>query len=176
MNDDSDNREQDRTGPLNRAAFDIDIAAAHAGARSDASPYALLLCDVDCFSSYNKRYGWHSGDVVLHRIVEGLTAACRPGEGLYRYAGGEKFFVLLADTELRAAAAVGERLRCAVENLRVPRDDCGPSHVLTMSVGVASVQAGHHHAVADVVAEAERRVLVAKHSGRNRVDPPARVP
>ena len=163
------NRTDARTGLLNAAAFETDIAAIDGRARCDGATYAIALCDIDHFGPYNNRYLYHNGNIVLRRVAEALSAACRPGDVVYRY-GGEELAVVLPDTELRDAAALAERLRRAVQELGIPHENRPPPHLVTITAGVAALDVERHRTPEDLVVAANRRLRVAKDGGRNRVD------
>ncbi|MEY2513868.1 MAG: hypothetical protein QOJ89_1226 [bacterium] len=165
----AENRHDARTGLLNAGAFETDIAAIDARARREGRPYAIALCDVDHFGRYNNRYLYHNGNRVLREVADAMSAVCRPHDVVYRY-GGEELAVVLPDTELCDAAALAERLRCAVEELRIPHDNRPPPHHVTISVGVASIDLERHRTSEGLVIAANLCLLVAKSSGRNRVD------
>lgn len=158
-----------RTGLLNAAAFEADVVGMHVGARENGRTYAIALCDIDFFGNYNNRYLYHRGNEVLRRVADALTSVCRPGDHVYRY-GGEELVVLLPDTAERDAAALAERLRIAVERLGITHENRPPPHQVTISVGVASFDAQQHATATDLLVAANRRLRVAKESGRNRVD------
>ena len=63
---------------------------------------------------------------------------------------------------------VGERLRAAVENLRIENEGC-PQGVVTVSVGAASASISGEAAAARLVKEADRALYDAKCAGRNLV-------
>jgi diguanylate cyclase (GGDEF)-like protein len=163
-------RRDDRTGLLNAAAYEADIVGVDALARQDGTGYAVALCDIDYFGAYNKRYLFEPANLVLRRVADALRAVCRPGDLVYRW-GGEELVVVLPNTRLPDAAALGERLRAAVEALAVPHENRPPPNQLTISVGVAAFDREQHEGPADVFAAANEQLLVAKSLGRNLVQP-----
>lgn len=81
--------------------------------------------------------------------------------------GGEEFALLLPETPLDGAALVGERLRHALADNRVPAA-AGVTFSFTASVGVS--QLGASDAVLDsLLARADEALYRAKRGGRNRV-------
>jgi diguanylate cyclase (GGDEF)-like protein len=79
----------------------------------------------------------------------------------------------LRDTDAAGAQVVGERLRAAVEKLRIKNQGC-PQGVVTVSVGAASAKLTGEVAAARLVKEADRALYGAKCAGRNRVELAAR--
>src|SRR6185437_16314945 len=91
----------------------------------------------------------------------------RPDDVLARY-GGEEFIVLLRDCTAVGAQAVAERLRSAVQHLRM--DNAGsPELMVTVSIGVASGGLADSATAEQMVEDADRALYEAKISGRNRV-------
>jgi predicted ATPase len=75
---------------------------------------------------------------------------------------------VIADADEHAAAIVAERLRTAVEGLRIPHVGT-PSGVVTVSIGVVAVRAKRKGVARDLVERADRALYRAKGTGRNRV-------
>jgi diguanylate cyclase (GGDEF)-like protein len=78
--------------------------------------------------------------------------------------GGEEFALLLPETNRTDAFALTERLRSAVERLRLE----APKVVRTISVGLAEVLPGET-AVDAALARAHQALYAAKRAGRNRI-------
>jgi diguanylate cyclase (GGDEF)-like protein len=128
----------------------------------------LLLLDVDHFKRVNDAFGHLYGDRVLARIGEVLRVGVRDIDIVARY-GGEEFAVILPDANGAETAAVGERVRLAVEQTVALGLDAGVRR-LTVSAGAASYpeSAGSEK---ELVEAADRALYQAKHAGRNRVCP-----
>jgi diguanylate cyclase (GGDEF)-like protein len=165
-----ESRTDKRTALLSAEAFEADIVGIDTLARQRGRRYAIALCDIDYFGRYNNDYLYANGNIVLRKVADAMKAASRPRDLVYRY-GGEELVVVLPDTQLRDAAALGERLRTAVETLGIPQDNRPPPHHVTISVGVAALDVHHHGRHEDVLEAANRCLRVAKRGGRNRVDP-----
>lgn len=162
-----------RTGLLNAAAFEHDLHDLHEEAVERDEPYALVLCDIDFFHRYNKRYLYEPANETLRRVAVALKGACRTGDVVYRY-GGEEMIVLLPHTRLAAAGDVGERLRCCVADLGIPHENRPDPRIVTVSVGVAQCHPGDGATSRQIIDAANRALLVAKESGRNRVETSSR--
>jgi diguanylate cyclase (GGDEF)-like protein len=150
-----------RTGLPNPATFDAD----HARRNRVGEPYSLLLVDVDRFHGYNTLYRYLAGHEALREVGQAIARTARSGDRAYRY-GGEEFTVLLPDTRLDGALALGERIRRAVERLGLEHQG-NTGGVVTVSIGVVEVMPDA--SVTDAVEEASVAVLEAKDAGRNRV-------
>ena len=144
-------RYDQRTGLLNAAAFEEDLAAHHSQAAQQGETYAIVLCDIDFFHLYNERYLYQPANHTLRRVADALKAACRTGDVVYRY-GGEEMTVLLPRTSLRDASSLAERLRSAVAQLAIPHENRpDPTTVVTVSAGVASCNPGTGATTREVV-------------------------
>ena len=133
--------EQSRQDPLtslgNRLRLREDLQVLHSRARRYGHNYAVVLCDIDHFKAYNDHYGHLAGDDALRRVAEAISSGLRGGDAAYRY-GGEEFLMVLPEQDAESAAAMADRLRLAVEDLRIPHADGIPSGVVTISAGVAA--------------------------------------
>ncbi|NJN17240.1 MAG: diguanylate cyclase [Oscillochloris sp.] len=151
------------TGLLNRRYFDEHVAAMLGQARASTQPVVLIMCDIDHFKQINDRYGHLLGNEVLQIVAEQLRSGARQGDMVARY-GGEEFALVLNNLLIDAGAATAERLRLAIAGY----DWAGLRSDLqvTMSFGVAC---SSDVVDKELLAEADRRLYVAKDSGRNRV-------
>jgi diguanylate cyclase (GGDEF)-like protein len=77
------------------------------------------MIDVDHFKLYNDNYGHAAGDECLRAIGRAVgKGAWRPGDVVARY-GGEEMVLLLPGTDMQGALLVAEKVRAAVEGLRL---------------------------------------------------------
>jgi diguanylate cyclase (GGDEF)-like protein len=157
------------TGVANRRRFDERLAEEWARAGRAGAPLSLLLVDVDHFKRYNDTYGHLDGDACLRRVAQSLAGAGhRAGDLLARY-GGEEFVVILPGTGAAGARAAAERMRAAVEGLRLPHATSPISEYVTVSVGAATAEPARGGDPAGLVRRADRALYRAKQGGRNRV-------
>jgi diguanylate cyclase (GGDEF)-like protein len=157
------------TGLANRRSFDERIEANWLLGRREQAQLSLLLIDVDHFKIYNDTYGHQKGDSCLKAVAEAInTQVFRPADMAARY-GGEEFAVIMPDTDLDGAMRVAERIREAVENLKLPHSGSKTNDHVTLSIGVASVVPTIDKSSADLIANADAALYKAKESGRNRV-------
>jgi diguanylate cyclase (GGDEF)-like protein len=94
----------------------------------------------------------------------------RANDLVARY-GGEEFAVILPNQSLKGAAIVAERIRCRVEQLRLPNLG-SKQHVVTVSIGAATALAAAENDPSQLVATADSALYRAKHMGRNRISLP----
>ena len=155
-----------RLGNRLRLREDLETLGAQAH-RYDHS-YCAMLCDVDFFKAYNDTYGHLAGDEVLKRVAGVISENLRGGDMAYRY-GGEEFLIVLPEQSLESGVSIADRLRRAVEDLRLPHEE-NPAGVVTVSLGVAALAAGEPEKSADdLLREAAAALDRAKEAGRNRV-------
>jgi diguanylate cyclase (GGDEF)-like protein len=136
--------------------------------RRFSSPMGFVMADIDDFKRVNDVYGHQQGDEVLVQVASALRDLSRDIDEPARY-GGEELAVVLPETDAEGTALLAERMREAIEGLRVPRID-GDGHLrVTASFGVASTpeSAGDKQGL---IAAADEALYRAKRSGKNRVE------
>ncbi|HKQ53321.1 MAG TPA: diguanylate cyclase [Pyrinomonadaceae bacterium] len=153
------------TGLLNRHALTHTLARESAEARRYTRPLSCLMVDLDDFKTINDTYGHATGDRVLRQIAAVLREAVRGTDTVFRY-GGEEFLVLLPETDLAGAGALGEKIRAAVEGRLFGQS--ARAFDLTLSIGVASLSGDESGN--DMIARADTALYRAKKRGRNRVE------
>jgi two-component system cell cycle response regulator len=164
--------EQSREDPLthlgNRLRLREELETLRGRVERYGHSYSAVLCDVDFFKLYNDHYGHLAGDEVLQKVAETIADQRRSGDTAYRY-GGEEFLVILPEQGLEEAASIADRLRLAVEDLRIPHEAKDPPGVVTISAGVAALSAEKLKSPDDLLKEADAALYRAKQTGRNRV-------
>ena len=152
------------TGLPNRAAWserlDYEVNAWHQRGNS----LSLAMLDLDHFKRINDGYGHLAGDKVLKIIANVLSKRLRPTDFIARF-GGEEFVLLMPDSSLADALAVGEVLREAIA--ACPFHFKGEPVTLTVSMGVAQFQPGERSDLA--LKRADEALYRAKAAGRNQV-------
>lgn len=155
------------TDVANRRCFDLTLDAEWRRALRDGQQLALVMVDVDCFKQFNDLYGHREGDHCLRRVASALSRTLtRPGDVLARY-GGEEFAAILPATDLEGAHWIGERLRQAVAELDIPLQRPDGARQVTISVGCASMHPSANPTCYTLLQNADDRLYLAKHSGRN---------
>jgi two-component system, cell cycle response regulator len=164
--------EQSREDPLtrlgNRLRLREEFEALRGRVERYGHNYSAVLCDVDYFKLYNDHYGHLAGDEVLQKVAETIADHCRSGDTAYRY-GGEEFLIILPEQSQESATATADRLRQAVEDMRIPHEANDPPGIVTISAGVATLSAGANKSADNLLGEADAALYHAKQSGRNRV-------
>jgi diguanylate cyclase (GGDEF)-like protein len=73
----------------------------------------LIMCDVNNFKQVNDRYGHLMGDYVLSQIATILKSCVRGSDYVIRY-GGDKFLILLSETDQAGGEIVRQRVHTKV--------------------------------------------------------------
>lgn len=157
------------TGLRNRRAFDEHLLRVWQQSLRDRSSVAVLLIDLDHFKRYNDTYGHQAGDACLRhvaQIVQGFSR--RPLDVAARY-GGEELAIVLYQVTSEHAAAVAEQLRASVEAARLEHREAPTRGQVTVSVGVAWLEATLDRAPEEAVKLADQALYAAKLGGRNLV-------
>jgi diguanylate cyclase (GGDEF)-like protein len=158
------------TGLANRRQLDETLERECRRANRNHTPLSLLLLDVDHFKTFNDQYGHQAGDECLREVSEVVKSfGRRPGDLAARY-GGEELAVLLVSAPGDAARSRAEALRQAVHDLQLPHAGNDAYGVVTVSIGIATVQSPNQSATPKMLIErADEMLYEAKHQGRNRV-------
>ena len=153
------------TRTYNRTAVDQLLTEAYEKAVQGDIQFAVAMVDVDRFKVFNDRYGHLSGDSVLKLIAGTLIKFLRPTEIVGRY-GGEEFFCILRDTDLKGAVNYGERIRKKIAELGYLLNNRFPDHELTVSIGVATFQS-YLAVKEELIDMADQAMYAAKAAGGN---------
>jgi diguanylate cyclase (GGDEF)-like protein len=159
----------DLTGLFNHRRFQEVIATEVERARRFNQDLGLIMLDIDDFKAINDTYGHMQGDLVLQEVARVLRDSSREIDEPARY-GGEEMAVALPQTDLEGAYQFAERLRRAVEDLRVPLRDGRGTVSVTASLGVAALPGSAATDKAALVAAADAALYRAKRAGKNRTE------
>lgn len=131
-------------------------------------PLGLLMVDVDFFKKFNDRYGHQAGDDCLRKIAAAMASEMnRPSDLAARY-GGEEFVCLLPETDSAGALSIAERLVGAVRALCIEHLDSNVDSIVTISIGVASMQPEPDSVSEVLIQRADTALYRAKQLGRGR--------
>jgi len=150
----------------NRRFFDERLATEVAFARRHGTRLGVLMLDIDHFKQVNDTHGHVAGDRVLMEVARAVATRVRAEDVVARY-GGEELVVLVRDIPRPGIEVLAERLRAAVEALRVPH--AGRELGVTVSIGAFVARPQRDTDPAALVAAADRLLYEAKGAGRNRV-------
>lgn len=127
---------------------------------------ALIMVDLDFFKRVNDQWGHEAGNHALKCVADVLRDGIRRIDAACRY-GGEEMVLLLPGAVQPRAVKVAERLRAAVQALRIPV--ARQSLRITASFGVAVYPAQDVHDAQSLIECADAQLYRAKQEGRNRV-------
>jgi diguanylate cyclase (GGDEF)-like protein len=166
----TDSRADSKTGLLNAATWERETATEVARAVRTGSPLAVALLDIDKFKAVNDTHGHLVGDQVLREIANTLNSLLRDYDLAGRW-GGEEFAVLLPQTRAVDAFRIAERVRASIAalNVIVPGTSGAERVQVTVSIGVAALDAGSQRELAELVAAADAALYRAKSCGRDQV-------
>jgi two-component system cell cycle response regulator len=153
------------TGVINRREFIVLAKKEVSRLQRHADNLSVLILDVDYFKQINDTHGHSEGDRVLKIVAQTIAAALREADVLGRI-GGEEFAVLLPSTDEPAAQVTAERIRSAIERLRIQIGD--QEIQITISIGVSEYQLTEG-LIDSAMLRADKALYQAKHKGRNRV-------
>jgi diguanylate cyclase (GGDEF)-like protein len=159
----------DLTGLRNRRFVLLRLAEEVVRSHRHGHPLSCVLFDLDHFKRVNDKHGHAAGDATLRAVAAEAQRCCRQSDVLGRY-GGEEFLLVLPETDQAGAHAIAERLRSALQALRV--EFGGFALGVTASFGVATLwpEGGTPVQPEYLVRRADEALYRAKAAGRNRVE------
>src|SRR5690606_20383038 len=104
--------------------------------RTDGTPQAAIMFDVDHFKKFNDTYGHQAGDLVLQSVARAAMTAIDKQAIAARY-GGEEFVILAADLSLPDACRLAETVRLAIATMSHLEHEGQSLPPVTVSLGVA---------------------------------------
>jgi diguanylate cyclase (GGDEF)-like protein len=150
------------TGALTRHGFDAAAERARLRAARDDLYLSVAYIDLDDFKLFNDTEGRATGDDLLVRFTATVSSSVR-GTDVFARVGGDRFLLLLPDTNARQALVVVERVRSIL------RDTCeGFEEPVTASVGIATYR-NPPGSVDDLVVGADGLMYEAKANGGDAV-------
>jgi len=156
-----------KTGLLNARTWESEAEAEVARAVRARMALAVAVLDIDWFKHVNDTYGHLFGDEVLKEIARCLPGVLREYDSAGRF-GGEEFVLLLPHTRAVDAFRIADRVRDHISGLSLHTSD-GQSVRVTVSVGVAALDAGSRRELSELLAAADAALYRAKRDGRNQV-------
>jgi len=163
----SEARADAKTGLLNAATWEREANAEVTRAVRTSSPLAVALLDLDRFKQINDNHGHLVGDEVLRSIAAAMTDVLRDYDLAGRF-GGEEFVMLLPQTRAPDAFRIAERVRAHIAKLPISAPN-GERVSVTVSIGVAALDAGSSRELTELLAAADAALYRAKASGRDQV-------
>ncbi len=136
-------------------------------AKRNKKDLSVLMLDIDKFKNVNDTYGHHVGDDVIIALANVLKNLSRNSDVACRF-GGEEFLILLPETNLEGAYAIGEKIRKHVEDLVIKLEN-QETLKFTISAGVAQIDSENELNLEKTIQRADDALYEAKEGGRNKV-------
>lgn len=131
------------------------------------SERSVIYLDVDHMDVVNELHGFELGNELLVRIADLLSPPQLPDGALAARIAGDRFAIVLPETDTRGSATVATRIQRAIAGLIIGPAD-SPLEV-SVSCGVAAL-VSMPEGLARALAAAELACKSAKKRGRNRVE------
>lgn len=157
------------TSLFNRRYFNVVYEREFKRAMRAKKPFVFMMLDIDFFKQYNDTYGHIQGDVTLQAVAKTLkTTLQRPGDYPFRL-GGEEFGIILSDIDCGNAHMMGEKVRAAVDHLKIEHK--GSKILPTLSVSIGGICIAPTPDMSDdaLIHAADTNLYAAKERGRNQV-------
>jgi len=156
------------TGLWNRLQLHNDLDLFQGQLQRYGHRYAAAIIDLDCLGMFNEMNGQIAGDEALRVVAGTIGRQLRTGDRAYRY-GGDEFVVLLPEQSSGSARIAVERIREAIDALRLPHPGNPPWNLMTISAGIATFGADTSSTYDALLGHAEAALRDAKAHGGNRV-------
>ena len=136
-------------------------------ARQNDSPFSIIMLDIDHFKSINDQHGHLVGDSLIKGIAMLVKSHLRKNDIAARY-GGDEFLILLPETDLQGAGAVGEKITKTMAGKEWKIKETGQSMGrITLSMGIALYDINEPETA--VIKRADDALYRAKKNGRNQI-------
>lgn len=129
---------------------------------------SFIMLDIDYFKLYNDTYGHLGGDQCLKQVAAAICDSVRKEDDYPARYGGEEFAIVLPNTKQEQALQIAEKIRAAVEALRIQHVSSKSGPWVTVSLGVASIIPYPGAEPHDLISMADKALYRAKQEGRNR--------
>lgn len=136
--------------------------------RPESKPLSLILCDIDCFKIYNDTYGHQLGDQCLQQVAKSIAAILPHPQDLVARYGGEELAIILPNTDLPEAIAIGEKIRENLRNLGIAHINSQVSQYVTLSLGLTTSY-NDLSIASQLIGLADQALYKAKNNGRDQL-------
>ena len=150
------------TGLHNRRYFEEEAQKEVLRAQRQNQKFTIIGLDLDHLKQINDTYGHSCGDIAIKTVAEVLKRNARSIDTAARM-GGEEFNILLPGIGHEGGLIAAERIRKAIESVKV--DIVGG---VTASVGVATF-GEHSNDLNELLELTDQAMYTSKKNGRNRV-------
>jgi len=133
--------------------------------KSSSTSSSLIIIDIDYFKKINDAYGYQLGDKVIKGVADLIQKATPPSAFVGRI-DGDRYAVLLTETDLKNAETLAEEMRKKIELITFKHLE--EVIKVTASFGIAEIKEG----MADYQAwinTTDLGLTKAKEGGRNKI-------
>jgi len=148
----------------NRHCISKELDMRFAELKRYASPFGILLFNIDHFKKYNDLYGHELGDKTLQFVSSTLQASCRPFD-LYGRWSGEEFIGILRNVDMDGLETIGNRMKKLIESSYVEKD----GNRLNVTVSIGATLASLNDTEGSLLKRADELLYKSKNDGRNRL-------
>lgn len=153
----------------NRRAFDQYMPLAWRSAFESNTLLTVMMIDIDKFKVFNDTYGHLKGDECLYEVASCINDIFHRKTDMVARYGGEEFIVLCTQKDARQAFAVAQKVRQAVESLKIENINSDSGRYITISVGLATETPSESGSYERLIKKADDALYTAKRNGRNQV-------
>lgn len=126
----------------------------------------MMMIEIDYLEHFTEAYGAPAADECLQHITAALRKRIsRPGDLAVRF-GKERFALLLPSTNEQVAQLASHCCE-EVRGLAIPHSTSAVSDVVTVSIGVATLQPSRHLTPENLIEATEKALYDAQKAGRN---------
>ncbi|NJD55749.1 MAG: diguanylate cyclase [Nitrospirae bacterium] len=151
------------TGLFNRRRFHDVLTSEFERAKRYATPFSLVMMDIDHFKRVNDVFGHSVGDSVLKEVATIMKNSIREIDTASRY-GGEEFIAILPNTARENARVVAERIRLMIGQHAFG----GIDRNITVSIGISGMPDAKAESEEKLIRCADFALYRAKQLGRDR--------
>ncbi len=155
------------TGIPNRRAFRNFVDIALDSYAETNGRFSVIMIDVDHFKKFNDAYGHGKGDEVLTDIAGRINSFVDHSKAFAARWGGEEFIYASFDADQEELAAIADRIRKGVLEMRIPHSGSPAHNIITVSLGAATAVLDGQEAIAKCIEMADKALYRAKANGRN---------
>lgn len=131
-------------------------------------PFSICMFDIDKFKVYNDTFGHPAGDKVIKAVAETASSMLRRGTDFFARYGGEEFVAISMGDPGEKIFRYLNKIRQAVEDLRIAHDPSVAEWV-TVSVGGVTIVPTMETPYSVYLKIADTMLYDAKKHGRNQV-------
>lgn len=157
------------TQVYNRKKINQDIMIAIERYERYATPFSLVMLDIDNFKTFNDCYSHLIGDEILIQTCAYIDAQTRQSDIFARW-GGDEFILLIPNISSDEALLLCEKLRKSLAGkvCTTLEERFNIVEHISCSFGVTSVKPGD--TIDSLLGRTDRALYLAKENGRNRVE------